>query len=106
MCEEAWGREHGASETDDNACSPPPAPWSISLVTIRTRHDNGSTNGIRLLTLNSQPSTINPMDDRDRDKFYSASDATADDDEYELEAPDETVISPEKRHAQEIARRN
>jgi hypothetical protein len=46
------------------------------------------------------------MDDRERDKFYSASDATADNDEYELEPPDETVISPEERHAQEVARRN
>ncbi len=43
------------------------------------------------------------MDERERDKFYSAPDAAADDAEYELEPPDPTVLSAEDRHAKEVA---
>lgn len=46
------------------------------------------------------------MDDRDRDKFYSASKDPADaaddsTDEYELEQPDAGILSAEDRHAKE-----
>ncbi len=43
------------------------------------------------------------MDERERDKFYSEPANVADDDEYELESPDASVVSAETRHAQEIA---
>src|SRR5215212_265570 len=43
------------------------------------------------------------MDERERDKFYSPPEVIPDDEEYELEAPDPTILSAEKRHAQEVA---
>ncbi len=44
------------------------------------------------------------MDERERDKFYTAPDPTADDDEeYELEPLDPTIVSPEQRHAKAVA---
>lgn len=43
------------------------------------------------------------MDERERDKFYSPPDPTPDDEEYELEPLDPTLVSAEKRHAKEVA---
>jgi small-conductance mechanosensitive channel len=43
------------------------------------------------------------MDERDRDKFYTPSDPTPDDDEYELEPLDPAIVNAEKRHAKEVA---
>jgi small-conductance mechanosensitive channel len=43
------------------------------------------------------------MDERERDKFYSPSDPTPDDEEYELEPLDPAIVSAEKRRAQEVA---
>lgn len=44
-----------------------------------------------------------PMDDRELDKFYTSSDPTTDDGEYELEPLDPTLVSAEKRRAKEVA---
>src|SRR5215212_8409186 len=44
-----------------------------------------------------------PMDDRERDKFYTPSDPTVDEGEYELEPLDPTLVSAEKRHAEHVA---
>jgi hypothetical protein len=49
------------------------------------------------------PQYFTSMDDRERDKFYSSSEPTLDDGEYELEPPDPTLVSAEKRHAKEVA---
>jgi hypothetical protein len=57
--------------------------------------------GAWLLTLDSR--LLTPMDERERDKFYSPPEVTPDDEEYELEAPDPAILSAEKRHAQEVA---
>jgi hypothetical protein len=43
------------------------------------------------------------MDERERNKFYSASDATSDDDDYEVEPPDPDVVSAEDRHGRDVA---
>jgi hypothetical protein len=43
------------------------------------------------------------MDERERDKFYSAPDASSDDGEYEVEPPDPDVVSAEDRHGQDVA---
>jgi hypothetical protein len=44
------------------------------------------------------------MDERERDKFYSPPDPTADDDaEYELEPLDPAIVDAEKRHAKVVA---
>ena len=43
------------------------------------------------------------MDERERDKFYSPPEPTADDDEYELEPLDPAIVAAEERHAKEVA---
>jgi hypothetical protein len=43
------------------------------------------------------------MDERERDKFYSPPAPTEDDEEYELEPLDPTIVNAEKRHANHVA---
>jgi hypothetical protein len=43
------------------------------------------------------------MNDPERDKFYSAPDTSEDDGEYELEAPDPTVVDADERRGREVA---
>src|SRR5215216_6544165 len=76
-------------------------PASASLVTIRTLSHNVSNNCNMQSTLARQ--YLTPMDERERDKFYSPSDPAPDDEEYELEPLDPTLVSAEKRHAKEVA---
>src|SRR5437016_2985549 len=46
---------------------------------------------------------LNSMDDREREFFYSAPKEEADEEEYELDLPDPSVVSAEERHAKEVA---
>src|SRR5262245_11871100 len=41
------------------------------------------------------------MDNRERDKFYSTTPSSADDDEYELEPPDPDILSSDERRGRE-----
>jgi hypothetical protein len=42
------------------------------------------------------------MEDRERDKFYSPPEPTPDDEEYELEPLDPSIVSAEERHAKQV----
>ena len=43
------------------------------------------------------------MDEPERDKFYTAPEATTDDDEYELEPPDPAVVSAQDSHGKNVS---